>query len=583
MPTLNCNARYLYHLIGKTFSDLEFESLCFKFGLEVESNEIVGTEKYFKIDCPANRHDLLSSEGLAMALRSYIGLSSFPGITLQHTQSPTKVKVLPAVKTIRPFVSCAILRNVTFTAESLESFIEYQEKLHQSLCRKRSLASVGTHDLDKLSLPIRYDAWSKAEIKFTPLKQATPLCCAGNGLADFYRNDKHIFPYVGLLSGYEKYPVIVDSQSKILSLPPIINSAQTEVTVSTKNIFVEVTGVDQNKVNTLLNLMVASFSSLCEKKFTVEAVDIGTDEGKHSTPILNDTLITCSRQSFAKRIGIPVEALENSENLRELLQKMQLKPFESKTDAGYFTVSVPPNRPDILHECDIMEDIAIAYGYDKLVKERQEVKTVSEGRQTKFGKLSKAIKAELAHAGYCESLSFSLCSHDEAFHDCLKSDDGKTAVRILNPQTKEFQICRPALLPGILKTVASNLKEALPIRLFEVSDVVLKSEQCEVGARNEHRLGCFHAHGESSSFENIRGTLDYLFQKLDIKNWHLKPNSSLLSSYMNGRCAEIFMDTDSGAFSVGHMGVLHPKILNNFGIPFPCSYLEISMGFLLED
>ena len=62
------------------------------------------------------------------------------------------------------------------------------------------------------------------------------------------------------------------------------------------------------------------------------------------------------------------------------------------------------------------------------------------------------------------------------------------AVHIANPKTLEFQIARTTLLPGLLKTVQANLKMPLPMKLFEISDVVLKDGARDVGAKNERQL-----------------------------------------------------------------------------------------------
>lgn len=40
-----------------------------------------------------------------------------------------------------------------------------------------------------------------------------------------------------------------------------------------------------------------------------------------------------------------------------------------------------------------------------------------------------------------------------------------------------LQVARTTLLPGILKTVASNKNMPLPMKLFEISDVVLKDSE----------------------------------------------------------------------------------------------------------
>lgn len=72
---------------------------------------------------------------------------------------------------IRPLVSGAILRNITFTKESYASFISLQDKLHQNLARQRTLVSIGTHDLDTVQGPFTYEALPPDQIKFTPLNQ----------------------------------------------------------------------------------------------------------------------------------------------------------------------------------------------------------------------------------------------------------------------------------------------------------------------------------------------------------------------------------------------------------------------------
>lgn len=52
------------------------------------------------------------------------------------------------------------------------------------------------------------------------------------------------------------------------------------------------------------------------------------------------------------------------------------------------------------------------------------------------------------------------------------------------------QVARTALLPGLLKTIAANRKMPLPLKLFEISDVVLKDEtkgDCLYGVISENK------------------------------------------------------------------------------------------------
>lgn len=62
--------------------------------------------------------------------------------------------------------------------------------------------------------------------------------------------------------------------------------------------------------------------------------------------------------------------------------------------------------------------------------------------------------------------------------------------QILTSKTAEFEVFRTSLIPCILKTIEKNQKSPLPIKLFEISDVVLLDEKCETGAYNRRNL-CF--------------------------------------------------------------------------------------------
>lgn len=81
------------------------------------------------------------------------------------------INISPDVARVRPFFAGAILRNVTFTPRSYASFIDLQDKLHQNICRRRQLVAIGTHDLDTLLPPFRYEARAPKDIKFIPLSK----------------------------------------------------------------------------------------------------------------------------------------------------------------------------------------------------------------------------------------------------------------------------------------------------------------------------------------------------------------------------------------------------------------------------
>lgn len=188
-------------------------------------------------------------------------------------------------------------------------------------------------------------------------------------------------------------------------------------------------------------------------------------------------------------------------------------------------VEIPPTRHDIIHAADIYEDAAIAFGYNNIDKTIPNVNTT--GARFPLNKLSDQVRIELAQAGLTEALTFTLCSRDDVGAKMNKNIEEIPAVHIGNPKTAEFQIARTTLLPGLLKTLAANKKLPLPMKLFEVSDVVVRDSEAEVGARNERHV-CAVNCNKNAGFEVVHGILDRLMQALGVpwdktNGYYLKP------------------------------------------------------------
>lgn len=294
-----------------------------------------------------------------------------------------------------------------------------------------------------------------------------------------------------------------------------------------------------------------------------------------------------------------------AEEAARLASKMQLGATPSP-DGAFIDVAVPPSRPDILHECDVVEDVAIAYGYNNIV--RTLPVTLTTGAQLPINKLTDALRHELARAGYDEALTFALVSHEDNFGRMLLPDDGTTAVVLANPKTEEFQIGRTALVPGLLKSLASNRAVSLRdgLRLFEVSDVMLLDDTTDTGSRNERHLAAMYT-GPTAGFEAIHGLLDRLMTLMEVPHrpfaWavpaagadsaaapvfgrgglrYFVESETTVPSYFPGRGARIVVERSSGErFTAGTFGVLHPKVLSAFELGYPVSVLEMNVEYFL--
>eukprot|EP00057_Strongylocentrotus_purpuratus_P013914 XP_011668388.1 PREDICTED: phenylalanine--tRNA ligase beta subunit [Strongylocentrotus purpuratus] len=490
MPTVGVKRDLLFEVLGRTYTDEEFDELCFEYGLELDEvtsektmiEKEQGTDKaegasdvvIYKIDVPANRYDLLCLEGLSRGLLVFLQKMEAP----RYKAVPPKKGALqqmfikPATAQVRPYAVAAIMRNITFTKHTYDSFIDLQDKLHQNLGRKRSLVSMGTHDLDTIKGPFYFDAQPPDQIKFAPLNQTKEYTAVE--LMEMYSTDSHIRHYLPIIRDKPVYPVIRDSNGVVLSMPPIINGDRSKITLNTKNVFIEITGTDHNKVKITLDTLVAMFSQYCTEPFVMEAVEVIKPDGS-----------------------------------KDLFPELK-----------YRTENVPVEL--------INKRVGIRY-----------------------------------------------CSRDD-ISDKLQVDIATTkAVHISNPKTAEFQVARTALLPGVLKTISCNRKMPLPIKAFEISDVVLQNPEKDVGAENRRHFCAVH-YNKSPGFEVIHGLLDRTMQLLQVPfskedGYHLK--SAENPTYFSGRCAEVIVRGKS----IGYLGVIHPNVVSKFELPNPCAALEISI------
>ncbi|UJR09483.1 hypothetical protein I4U23_013721 [Adineta vaga] len=574
MPTIGVKRSLLFQELGREYTDKEFDQLCFDYGLELDEIEPIpesnGKDVEYKVEIPANRYDILCVEGLSRALKIFLQKSELPKFTLSN-QKPIRMKILPNTQRIRPFVVGAVLRNVTFNPDSYNSFIKLQDKLHQNLCRNRTLVAIGTHDLDTIQPPFIYDAREPKQIKFRSLNQQNEM--QADEMMEFYLKDTHLKRYVSIIQDSDVYPVIYDSNNVVLSLPPIINGDHSKMSVKTKNVFIECTAVDIHKANMVLNIMLTMFAQYCSKPFEIEPVEVEQVDGKVIVyPNLADRAEAVSVKKINQRIGINVDA----QTAATLLNRMSVR--ATVIDADTLRVEIPVTRADILHFCDIAEDCAVAYGFNNILKTIP--KTSCIGNQFELNRVSDLVRHSIAEAGFTEALTFTLCAIADVADKFGKTIESIPAVHIANPKTQEFQIGRTTLLPGLLKTIANNQGSALPIQLFEVSDVILKDSSRETGSRNERRL-CAIFYNKTPGFETIHGLLDRIMTLLKVS--YNENKSGNQGYYLNNQCEDSAFfpgrhaQVIANGKNIGIIGVLHPNVIEQFGLKVPCSVVEINL------
>lgn len=522
MPTIAVDKAALYQALGKEYTKDEFDELCFEFGIELDEDTsetkrpiVDGVEEapQLKIEIPANRYDMLCFEGIAMNLNVFLGHQTMPTFQLKppvNGQLQT-ITVSKDTARIRPYFSCAILRGIKFTKARYDSFIALQDKLHQNLARQRTLVAIGTHDLDTIEGPFTYEALPPEQIEFAPLNQTKKM--NGKQMMEFYEKDKHLSRFLHIIRDSPVYPIIYDKNRTVLSMPPIINSNHSKITLDTTNVFIDVTATDKTKLEIVTHIIVSMFSQYCEDPFTIEPVKIISDHNGETRESPN--LTPRPSQASASFINSICGLNESRESISKLLRKMCYQAKPSTTDDDLLDIDIPVTRADVLHQADIMEDAAIAYGFNNLPRHFPSTSS-SVAAALPINRLTDIIRLESAMAGWSEVMPLILCSHDENYAWLNQKDDNR-AVRLQNPKTAEYQIVRTSLLPGLLKTIRENKGHAVPMKVFEVSDVCYKDATLERRSRNEkHFAACWY--GKSSGFEQVHGLLDRVMLMLQAAN-----------------------------------------------------------------
>lgn len=493
------------------------------------------------------------------------------------------ITVKPEADQVRPYVAGAILRNIKFDKDRYDSFISLQDKLHQNLARNRTLVSIGTHDYDRLQGPFTYEALPPKDIKFIPLNQTKEM--DAEELMTFYENDKHLGRFLHIIRDSPVYPAIYDSKRVLGSLPPIINGDHSKITLDTTNVFIEVTATDLTKLDIVVNMVVTMFSGYCAEPYTIEPIQIISEHNNLTrvTPNLTPRVTEAEIDYLNSCTGLN----ESPESLCKLLEKMAYVSKPSSKDSNLLEVAIPPTRADVLHQCDIMEDLAVCYGFNNLPRTAPS-RSATVGAPLLVNKLSDIIRTEAAMSGWSEVMPLILCSHDENFAWLNRKDDGKTVVRLANPKTLEYQVVRSSLLPGLLKTIRENKGHSVPMKIFEASDVVFKDETQERKARNERHFAAAW-YGRTSGFEVVHGLLDRVLLMLrtafltseeglvgksidyQVKENPGKPDGYWIEeldddTFFAGHAAAVYLRLGGKERRIGEFGILHPTVLEKFDL-----------------
>ncbi len=550
MPTINVDKKEFLKLINKKLTDKEIEEKISEMGIAVEA--VNNQEIIFEIF--ANRPDLLSKNCLVRFVKNYF--KNAKSRSYSSKKSNYKLNVNHNVKEIRPYITCAIVKGLKLDDENLTEIIQLQEKLHITFGRNRKKISIGIYPLKEIEFPLTYEVKKPEEIKFQPLGHEIEL--SAYEILEKHPKGKE---FKHLLESTKFYPILRDNKNKILSLIPIINSNLTgKVTGETREVFIECTGSDFNSLSKCLNIIVASLADMGGEIYSVE---INSSNKKIITPNLKEEEMKIEVDYINKKLGLSL----NSKEIKKLLERMGYKVKEQKNK---FNVLIPSYRVDVIHPIDLVEDVAIAYGYNNLKEEIPKIATIAE--ENNFEIFKNKIANILIGLNFLECNSYNLDSKENQF---LKMNLNKDLpfVELANSLSKEYNILRFWLTPKMIKILSENKHNEYPQKIFSIGKDFKLDSSKETKVKETQKLSCVIAH-EKSNFTEIKQVLDYLTKLLNV-NLRLKELKH--NSFIEGRCASIFINDKE----IGFLGEINPKVLENFELLIPVSALELDLDKLL--
>lgn len=547
MPTIEVSYKDLCNLIGKRLSLAELkDSVLFAKG-EIDSED----GDLLKIDIKdTNRPDLWSAEGIAREIQGrYTKKIGCPRYSVG--KSNVVVKVDNKMKNVRPYTVCVVARNLKLNTAALSQLIQLQNKVDQTFGRNRREVSSGYYDLDKTKSPIRFTTVKPDGIKFVPLEFEEEL--TPREILEKHPKGKE---YGHLLEGFKEYPMFIDVNDEVLSIPPIINSNKLgQITEKTRNIFLECSGFNLKFLVPALNVMACA---LADRGARIETVKVVYPDKTMIMPSLTPKKSSVEIDYLNKISGLGLTA-------KQIVHLLQQARYDAKVKGNRIEVLYPAYRQDMMHQRDVAEDVIISSGYGKIEPITPKLATV--GSESEIEKLSNKAAEIMIGLGLQEILSYTLTNRKNLFEKMNLKEE--RIVEIENAVSENWNVFRNWLLPSLMEFLSANKHVEYPQGVFEIGDAVIIDESKETKTKDIRKVACAIA-DSNVGYQEISAMLEGYFSSLGVK---CKLKTVEHNSFIAGRIAAILVDGKQ----IGVIGEINPAVLENWKLEVPVAAFEINL------
>jgi len=541
-------------LVGKKLADKDYTQIEMM-GTPLDS--LTDTKIIFEVF--PNRPDLISIEGFARAVRGFLGIEvGLKNYDVKKSKYEVIIdKSIVAKEGTDEWRGCtafAVVKGFKFNNDSITAFMQLQDKLGITIGRRRRKCSIGTYDLRDINWPIHYKDVPTSH-KFVPLgfnDEMTVKECL----------EKHpkCLEYKHLTDSWKSYPIYIDNKQNTLCLMPFTNSEFSKIREDTEDMFIEVTGNDFKACEEMLNIIVTACADRGAEIYEVTAVypkDVGRGK-RFTTPQLKP-----------KEMQIDIDYANKLLDLDMKLPEIKIELEKMRFGMSGDKVLIPSYRTDIMHNIDLVEDIAIAHGYEKFEPRIPKIPTI--GKPNPAENFSNHLRIGMVGLGFQEVVNFVLSNEDRDYVDTRRGPDPH--IEIWNPKTSDYTMARTTIAPSLLHTLSLNASSEMPHKIFEIGLTVQLDSKAETGARNERRIASAVSHS-GANYSEIKAYLEAFLTQLG-KKFEFQESHDMI--FIPGRAVVIHVDGKK----VGVMGEVHPEVLSKFKIEYPVTLFEMSVDGLL--
>jgi phenylalanyl-tRNA synthetase beta chain len=225
---------------------------------------------------------------------------------------------------------------------------------------------------------------------------------------------------------------------------------------------------------------------------------------------------------------------------------------------------------DVMHQVDIIEDVAIAYGYNNIEPTWRELPTTGKAKpDQRYIDVARELMVGL---GYQETLNTTLTNQETLFKK-MNTEPTKI-IELANPKIATMTCLRNWLLPSLMEFLSINQSVEFPQKIFELGKVTLLAENKETRTRDEDWLAAVTTH-PNANFSEIKSSLDSFMGNFGVE-WQIKETTH--PSFIEGRAGKVIVNDTI----VGIVGEVNPLVLEMWKLENPVAAFQINFQRILE-